>query len=437
MTAGTTRAARVTEEWKKWSHTRALLCFDSRAGGTGALSDLAVSVKDVYPVAGMPARAGSLAVDGGPAPVDTPVVAALRQAGATIAAKSNCSEFGIGVTATETRLAGRVTHPFDGSLSPGGSSGGDAVAVATGTVDLAVASDYGGSVRWPAQALGVCGLRTTAGLLPRDGRIPAPDPGSLQDQLEVVGIMARTPATLSRVLPHLGIAASAAVSGRLAVTTAAEIAPVGGDVAEAVRSVAQVAIAAGFEVVDPGPLFDCAATAYAFLRAQLDHLDNLRQAVRGREDLLCPGTHAALQGAAGHPAAPADRIAAARRRAGSVRARLLRLLEAVDAVVMPVAAVTGTDAVARTGAEGAGPDGQWHDGQLLDGPTLMAFCRAVSLTGLPALSLPAVVGRAGRPVSVQIVGRPGADLDCCRIAETLGAGLGLPEPRSLPWGRRP
>ncbi|MDE3206351.1 MAG: amidase, partial [Acidobacteriota bacterium] len=238
----TTRAQEAAAEWEQWRHTRALLVLDADvADRPGPLSGLSVTVKDVYPAVGLPARGASLALDDRPARSDTPVVAALRALGAAIVAKSNCAEFGIGVTTTDTRLGGRVVHPFDPAWLPGGSSGGDAVAVATGTVDVAVASDYGGSIRWPAQALGVCGLRTTAGLLPRDGRLPGLATGAtptLQDELEVVGFLAARPDILARVVACVTPAESGPSLGpgrrrALAVSADAGVGPVHPDVAAA------------------------------------------------------------------------------------------------------------------------------------------------------------------------------------------------------------
>lgn len=432
----TSRAGEAAAAWEEWSHTRALLTVAGDLPAmSGPLTDLAVSVKDVYPVAGMPTRAGSLAVDARAASRDTPVVGALRRLGASIVAKSNCSEFGIGITVTDTRLGGRVVHPFDPAWLPGGSSGGDAVAVASGVVDLAVASDYGGSVRWPAQALGICGLRTTPQRLSRAGRVPplsrlGDEAASLQDQLEAVSFLARRPGTLLRVLPLLGLGPTgdgsrlgSAGLRRVAVSSAAEIAPVDSDVTAALQSAMAAAESAGFGLVDPGPLFGGAAPAYAFLRGALDRMDALRELVRGREDLLCGATLSALdQAERARCAGPAE-LTEARSAATSIAAAVERMLEEVDAIVIPVAPVAGT-----TNPRGAQVGSTW-----VDQTGLMAFCRAVSLLGLPSFSLPVEVGANGRPVSVQILCRPGDDYHCCWLADILARTLALPGPELLPW----
>ena len=125
--------------------------------------------------------------------------------------KGNCAEFGNGIH-TETRVGGRVLHPTDPAVSPGGSSGGDAVAVAAGIVDFAVGGDYGGSVRWPAQCVGVYGLRTEC----RPGAAHRPDaqrrwnavapvigppaPLGLLSRVEAVGLFASSAEMIARVL---------------------------------------------------------------------------------------------------------------------------------------------------------------------------------------------------------------------------------------------
>jgi amidase len=448
------RAQRAAEAWDRWRWTNALLAFAEHAtdgpvgtGGAhasaGPLGDVAVSVKDVFTVRGMVSRAGSLALDPAPADRDAVAVGRLRAAGAAIVAKGHCAEFAIGVTRTETRLGGSVLHPFDPHRSPGGSSGGDAVAVAAGVVDVALAGDYGGSVRWPAQAVGVYGLRTTAGMVPLDGRIPGagatradPTPGpprrtTLQGQLEAVGLLARDPALLRRVLSVLAAQARPAEQAwprvRLALTSSPEVGPLGADATAALGAVAAAAEALGWEVVDPGPVLAGAAESYATLRAGLDDLDDLRRLVSGREELLCADTLGALACAETTELCDTSALADARRTQAAVVARMTALFRSADALVLPVAAVGGTG-----GSDTVRVGGRW-----LDPAALMAHCRAVSVTGLPALSLPAVVGDDGRPVSVQIVGPSGADDRCCALGGALAAVLALPEPAAMGWGRSP
>ncbi len=101
---------------------------------------------------------------------DATMVARLMDAGAIPIARGNMPDFGLRWD-TDNDLFGRTYNPWDRDRVPGGSSGGDAVAVATGMVPLGLGNDYGGSLRLPAYAAGVCALRPSA------GRIPAPTAG--------------------------------------------------------------------------------------------------------------------------------------------------------------------------------------------------------------------------------------------------------------------
>lgn len=128
------------------------------------LAGVPVAVKDIVDVAGHPAAHGSRALPARTATRDHPLVAALRTAGATVIGKTRCSELSIWGTSDDT--AGTTVSPWAPERSAGGSSGGSGAAVAAGTVALALASDGLGSVRIPAAANGVVGIRPGADLLP-------------------------------------------------------------------------------------------------------------------------------------------------------------------------------------------------------------------------------------------------------------------------------
>jgi amidase len=248
--------------------------------------------------------------------------------------------------------------------------------------------------------------------------------------LETVGIMARSVAEIAEVTAAVagpdgrdwrGAGAVPLARGpfrrRLACSAAPEVGPVDNEAAEAVRRVVRAAQAAGFETIDATGVLAGAFECYSELRAALDDHADLRRLVAGREGLLCPGTAAALS-APRPPAqhAGASSLAARWARARAATDRVTRLLRAVDALVVPVAA--SGPLPAGTAAGRPRPDNE-----------LMAHCRAVSLTGLPALSVP--VTGPDRPVSVQVVGPPGGDLRCCEVAALIGDQLGQA------WARPP
>ncbi|MDF3281625.1 MULTISPECIES: amidase [unclassified Gordonia (in: high G+C Gram-positive bacteria)] len=387
----------------------------------GPLHGLQFSVKDLFAVRGVPSRAGSLVLQGYRPTVEATAVARARQAGAVFVGKSNCAEFGFGID-TETRLGGRVLHPFRDDLSPGGSSGGDAVAVATGIADFAIAGDYGGSARWPAQALGIHGLRTGIGAVPLDGRIGglgatrrAPTgSGSAPwrlNHLETVSVMARDPQTLRRATDAVcDFRIPRARTRRLLLSFGTEIAPISREVRAAVVEVAARATERGYTVDMAEDVFAGAIDTYNLLRARLDDQSDVAAVVRGNEDLLCDQTREVLADAPGHVVID-DEIRDAWTTALRLRERLREAMTSYDAILMPCAAAGALPF-------GAGVE---VDGVRVEGHALMAHLRAVSLTALPAMTMPVDGERA---ISVQLVGAPGGELDLCDLAQALAATTG-------------
>ncbi|MEX3916434.1 amidase family protein [Paraburkholderia sp. BR10872] len=131
----------------------------------GPLDGVPVSVKDLVAVAGLPTRHGSWTASPERENADAPAVARLRRAGAIPYGKTTTSEFGNKIV-TDCPLTGATRNPWDTRRSPGGSSGGSAVAVALGMGPLSLATDGGGSIRIPACWSGVVGFKPTFGLVP-------------------------------------------------------------------------------------------------------------------------------------------------------------------------------------------------------------------------------------------------------------------------------
>jgi amidase len=136
----------------------------------GLLHGLPTGIKDLNPVAGLRTTWGSLIFKDHVPDADDPMVANVRAAGANIFAKTNTPEFGAGAN-TRNKVYGATTNPFDPKLTPAGSSGGAAAALALGQVPVATGSDYGGSLRTPAAFCGVVGFRPSVGVVPGPDKI--------------------------------------------------------------------------------------------------------------------------------------------------------------------------------------------------------------------------------------------------------------------------
>ena len=176
--------------------TEALACADqldaARARGEplGPLHGVPVTIKINVDVAGQPTTDGVAALGAKVAQIDSPLVASLRRAGAVIVGRSNAPAMSLRWF-TDNSFHGRTLNPFNPAVTPGGSSGGAACAVATGMCTIAHGNDYGGSIRYPAWACGVVGLRTTVGRVPAY-KASAPNRIITNQQMSVQGPLTRT-----------------------------------------------------------------------------------------------------------------------------------------------------------------------------------------------------------------------------------------------------
>src|SRR6266576_3703798 len=159
----------------------------------GPLHGVPISIKSAIEVAGLRCESGSMLRAGIVAARDAPLVSRLRQAGAIILGVTNTPEL-LMAWETDNLVYGRTNSPWDPERTPGGSSGGEAAAIAAGMSAGGVGSDGGGSIRVPAHFSGICGLKPTPGRIPSTGHFP-PSGGPFA-LLGVVGPMARTVADL-------------------------------------------------------------------------------------------------------------------------------------------------------------------------------------------------------------------------------------------------
>src|ERR1700694_2231105 len=158
-----------------------------------SLSCIPIVLKDNFDTADMPTTAGALTLKGAQPEKDAFAVKRLREAGAIILGKANLQEFASGGISVSS-LGGQVKNPYDLTRTPGGSSGGTGAAIAANFAVAGTGSDTGGSIRSPASATSLVGLRPTRGLISRDGIVPV---SFTQD---TIGPMARNVADAAAVL---------------------------------------------------------------------------------------------------------------------------------------------------------------------------------------------------------------------------------------------
>jgi aspartyl-tRNA(Asn)/glutamyl-tRNA(Gln) amidotransferase subunit A len=157
----------------------------------GPLHGVPISIKDLIDMRGVATTAASRVREGHVAERDAPAIAHLRQAGAVIVGKTNLHEFAFGTTSEDSAF-GPARNPHDPTRSPGGSSGGSAASVAAGMALATIGTDTGGSIRIPAAACGIVGLKPSLGDVSTDGVVP-----------------------LSRTMDHVGPLTRSAADARL------------------------------------------------------------------------------------------------------------------------------------------------------------------------------------------------------------------------------
>lgn len=166
------------------------LAASSKAEASPPLAGLAVSIKDLFDIAGQTTPAGSVVLSHSrAAAADAPAVARLRAAGGIVIGRTNMSEFafsGVGVNPHHGTPANAAVKTDSGPHVPGGSSSGAAISVATGAAFIGLGSDTGGSIRIPAALNGIVGFKNTARLVPTQGALP------LSTTLDTVCAMARS-----------------------------------------------------------------------------------------------------------------------------------------------------------------------------------------------------------------------------------------------------
>jgi amidase len=162
----------------------------AQGGQLGALHGVPMTIKINVDVRGEATTDGVAKLQHNTATTDSPLVKSMRDAGAIIVGRSNAPAFSLRWF-SDNSFHGRTLNPFDYSVTPGGSSGGAAAALAMGMGAIAHGNDYGGSIRYPAWACGVVGLRTTVGRVP-SFKASAPNRIISNQQMSVQGPLTRT-----------------------------------------------------------------------------------------------------------------------------------------------------------------------------------------------------------------------------------------------------
>lgn len=374
----------------------------------GPLCGVPITIKDTIETAGLRTTSGSrLRADYVPER-DAPVVARLKAAGAIILGKTNAAEMAMDYTA-DNPVFGRTVHPLDPKLTPGGSSGGEAVAIATHMSPGGLGSDLAGSVRIPAHFCGICGLKPTTGRVPGEGQFP---PSSGPYGLgAVIGPMARTVGDLRllfSVLSKERYLDRDLKRSRFAWYTDDGLVPVTDETARAVANAAKILRDAGLIGENRLPPHVERGNELWLKLYSRASVVQLRQAYAGREHEGGSFVSWRLRTADDMPPPALDEYIANWMERDRLREELLRWMETTPIIIAPVGATPAYE----------------HDTLkvTVQGKTMGAFrafgyAQAFNVFDLPVVTVPAGRANNGLPIGVQIIGRPFAEETVLAAAE--------------------
>lgn len=405
---------------------------EARHTSPGPLSGLPLTIKSSIPVKGRRCEIGSTLNRGQVADTDAEAVARLRTSGVVFLGTTNCPEF-LMAYETDNLLYGRTTNPWDLARSAGGSSGGEAAAIAAGMSAGGLGSDSGGSVREPAHFCGICSLKPTPGRVPGRGHNPpCIGPFSI---LGAIGPMGRTVADVQLLFETLAAQdpldpVSPPVARRTCSIDDVRSIPIGWfeddgltpvteETREAVRNAASTLERQGFKV-------------RRFCPAGLDELRELwwtffvqcgamfyAPVIRGREQELSPIFRNFLETAAALPPLTAESLLHAWARCDLARGRVLAEMRDTPLLLTPVCSVPAF----RHGER------EWKiDGTCVSYLDAMRYTQWFNVLAAPAAVVPVGRSREGLPIGVQIAGRPFEDEQVLAVAAAIEREFGYCPP---------
>lgn len=399
----------------------------------GPLHGIPISLKDLYQTRNLRTTGGSKILQDWQPDEDATAVKKLREAGAIIAGKTNMHEFAFGGT-TQNPHFGGAKNPYNLEHIPGGSSGGSAAAVAAGMCIASTGSDTGGSIRTPSALCGTVGLKPTYGRVSLYGVIPlawsldhaGPMTKCVRDAAVMLSAMAghdpKDPCSVSEKVPRferflkddvkklkIGIEPSFCFGGA------------DDEVEQAVRKALSLLERLGAKVVEVAlpsiELTSAIASVIITSEAASYHELNLRN----RPFDFGKDVRALLEAGAAFTAAHYLKAQRIRR---IIQHEFAEVFKKIDLFALPGAAIPAP----KIGAETVSIKGMETDTQM----ALLRYTCPSNLTGLPAISIPCGMSRAGLPIGLQLVGRAFDEATLLRAAFTFESNSEpLPKPKVI------
>jgi amidase len=396
-----------------------------RGNRMGPLHGVPLTIKSCIDVKDFPCEAGSRLRSGYRAAHDAPLVARLRNAGAIILGNTSTPEALVAYH-TENELQGRTCNPCDVTRSAGGSSGGEAAAIACGMSAGGIGSDGGGSIRVPASFCGIAGLKPTSGTIPGTGHYPpCAGPFSL---IGVLGPMARTVEDLQLLLEITrgydpGDPTSLPGGPSIQKDRSTRKLRIGfyeddgynspmPEVRAAVQTAADVLSKNGFEV-EPfrpeglGRVRELWFTIFVEATAMV-----LKKMIYGRDDEISNNTKEFLALAAEQPPLTGERLLYTLLERDAWRSQIFAQMEQFPILLAPVCSIPAF----------LHKDAGWGPAYAADYVRTMSYSQHYNLLGNPAATVPLTKTVEGLPIGVQVIGRPYKEEEVLAVAAILETG---------------
>ena len=410
------------------------LCID-RARGRAAslapdclLAGLPILAKDLVDVAGVRTTHGSRVFSDYVPEASNFLIDKLEANGALVVGKTNTPEFGAGAN-TFNEVFGRTVNPYDTALTCGGSSGGSAVALATGMAWLATGSDLGGSLRIPAAFCNVVGFRPSPGRVPHGPTLEPFTPMWIDGPMgrnvadvalfldAMCGYDRRDPLTYEPpAVSYLSAASDPEAPTRVGFSTDLGITPVDNEVAAICSASIRKLERMGTDVIETCPDFSSAHDAFATLRAA-SYATVFEKTLGSHRDKLKPEVIGNIEQGLALKAAD---IGLAERQRAALCADMAVFFGEHDVLATPCVAVPPFPVEIRYLEEINGK-------KMTSYVEWLALTYATTLTSCPAISVPCGFTEAGLPVGMQLVGRPRGEAKLLQVAAAFEAEMGLPQ----------
>lgn len=399
-----------------------------RRDALGPLHGLPVTIKDTIETAGLRTTSGSLMRAQFVPALDAPAVRRLKEAGAIVLGKTNAAEMAMDYTA-DNPVFGRTNHPHDTSLTPGGSSGGEAAAIASCMSPCGLGSDLAGSIRIPAHFCGIAGLKPTVGQVPGEGQFPpSTGPYSLGASIGPMATRVEDLRLLFNVLAGNSNSTSPSIeTDRLAGKHVAwyvddSVTPVTKETRLAVETAARALSDAGLIIEErrpPGVERGHELWLKLFSRASVVQLRNIYQK---QEEKGGDFVRWRLAKAVEEQPATLDEYIDWWMERDRLRYELVEWMKDTPLLVAPVGA---------TPAFAHGTHKLTVADQTFSTFRAFSYSQTFNVFDLPSVSIPAGHSAEGLPIGVQIVGRPFAERTVLAAAAIVERALGGWQPPPL------